>query len=110
MRASDLNHAAGPGNDGQSEAVQPGNCGYQVQAEPEPWRVSRFIGAVETSKHGVTLVFAYTGAGILDAHNAFALAGKQSDFHPPSAGSEFDRVIDEVGDGLDQQIPIPVSG
>jgi hypothetical protein len=90
--------------------VQPCDRGDQIQPESQAWRVSCFLGPVETPQDGLAFDFAYTRAGILDSHNALAAAGNQADFDPPSPGGEFDGIIDEVGDSFDQQIPVTVSG
>jgi hypothetical protein len=41
------------------------------------------------------------------AHDAFSVATEQRDFHAASLRRKLDRVIDEVDDGLHQQVAVP---
>ena len=58
----------------------------------------------------MTLVFTYAGTSIFNAQDGFAVAGKQSDLHLPAGRRKLDGVVDEVGDCLDQQVPVTMCG
>src|SRR5258708_5735156 len=70
--------------------------------------MSYLIRPVKTSQDRVTLVFTDAGPRIFNPQDGFAVAGKQFDLHPPAGRGKFDGVVDEIGDRLDEQVPVAI--
>ena len=90
--------------DRQTKAVKLDDCRHQVEAEPKSRCAPQFFRSIEPLQDGITFGLADSRAGVLDADDAFGIAAQQRDFHPASGRCTFDRVVDEVDDGLDQQV------
>src|SRR5258705_13880928 len=86
--------------------MQPCDRADQVQAETQARGVSYLVRPVKAPQDGIALVFTDAGTGILDAQDGFAVTGKQFDLHLAASRRKFDGVVDEVGDRLDQQVPV----
>jgi hypothetical protein len=106
IRTNDLHPAAGSGEDRQPEAVQLDDRGHEIESEAQPRCISDLVGAIETPLHGRALVFVDPAAGIGHAHDGFAVTAQQRDIHRSAFGGELDGVVDQIGDGFDQEIPV----
>ena len=78
----------------------------RLRPRPDARRIADLVRPVETPQHSLALLFADARAGIRDAHDGFVVAAFQFDAHPAAFRRELDGVVDEVGDRLEQQIPV----
>ena len=79
---------------------------HEVETESDARRVTHLVGAIEAPQYGLALLFADAGAGIGHAHDGPAIIVQQAHIDPASVGRELDRIVDQVGERLDQQIPV----
>src|SRR6478672_6954319 len=101
-----LQPAAGARMNGKPEAVQLDDSYHEVETESDARRVTHLVGTIEAPQYGLALLFADAGAGIGHAHDGLAVIAQQAHIDSASVGRELDRIVDQVGDRLDQQIPV----
>src|SRR5258707_14319157 len=89
---------------GKPEAVQLDDSYHEVETESDARRVTHLVGTIEAPQYGLALLLADAGAGIGHAHDGPAIIAQQAHIDPASVGRKLDRVVDQVGDRLDQQI------
>src|ERR1700752_398664 len=106
VRTCNLQPATRPGMNCQREAVQLNDRSHEIEAKAHAWRASDLVGPVETAQHGLALLIADAGAGIADAHDGFIFAADQFNVDPAAFRRKLDGIVDEVGDRLEEEIPI----
>src|SRR6267378_5891320 len=92
--------------DHETKAVQLYDRRHQIQPKADARRTSDLVGTVETPQHGLALLLADAGAGIGHAHDGLAVATQQLDIHLAAFGRKLDGIVDEIGDRLQQEIPV----
>src|ERR1700754_2594018 len=106
VRTCNFQPATRPGMNGQREAVQLNDRSHEIEAKAHACRASDLVGPVETAQHGLALLIADSGAGIADAHDGFIVAAHQFNVDPAAFRRKLDGIVDEVGDRLEEEIPI----
>src|SRR3954468_8397066 len=104
--ANDLDPASRTGVDDQAKSMQLHDGRNQVQPEANARRVANLVRAIEPAQHGLLLLIADTGARIRHPQDGFTLTAQQLELDAAAPGRELDGVVDEVGDRLQQQVPI----
>src|SRR6266481_8987407 len=106
VRTNDFHPAARPGMNGQPEAVQLYDRSHKIEAKAHAWRASDLVGTIEAPQHGLPILFADAATGIADPHDGFIVAACQLNVDPAAFGRKLDGIVDEVGDRLEQEIPV----
>src|SRR4029079_13799162 len=104
--ARDLRDAAGARRNPELESVQLDDGADQAEAESQPRVAAAFLRAIETPADEVLLAFQYARTAVAHAHDGIVALAQKVDFDAAAFRREFHRVVDEVGDGFEQQIAV----
>src|SRR4029077_1096289 len=66
------------------------------------------VRTVEAPRHERTFVGRNSRSGVADAHDSVVAVTKQTQFDPPALRSKLHRIIDKIGNGLEQKIAVTV--
>src|SRR6186713_1108162 len=106
IRANDLHPAARAGVDDQAKSVQFDDGRNQIEPKADAGRAANLVGAIESAQHRFMFLFADSWTRIRHAQDGLVLAAQQLELDAAAPGRELDSVVDEVGNRLQQQVPI----
>jgi hypothetical protein len=92
--------------DRETKAVQLYDRGHQAKAQSDSRRIPDLVGAVETPQYRLTLMLADAATGVGHPHDGFVIVTRQLYGDLAALRGKFDGVVDEVRDGLEQEIPV----
>jgi hypothetical protein len=92
--------------DQQPEVVELDDRRHEVQAQTDAGRIPNLVGAIEASQHGFGLLLADTRPRIAHTHHRFLVATCQGDLDTASFWSELEGIVDQIGDGFEQEIAV----
>src|SRR6202035_3070249 len=104
--AGNFHRATGASGNVKTEAMQFDDRGNHAQAEAQAFDVSAFVRAIEALGDGFPLCLGDAGSRVTHADDGLALRLKQCELHAPAFGSEFHGVVDQIGNGLEQQVAV----
>jgi len=104
--AGDLRHASGAGRNGEPEAVQFGDGRDEAEAKTQPRVAAAFIGTVEASRDEIAFGGSDARSIVADTHDAFVAHASKAHLDAAAFGGEFHRIVDEIGNGLEQEVTV----
>src|SRR3954465_10810705 len=110
IRAGNFHLATRSGADRQAEAVQLYNRSDKIETKADTRRISYLVGAIKSPQHGFPFLFSDAAAGIGDANHGVAAVTEQLDAHHAAFRRKFNRVVDQIGNRLDQQVTVAAHG
>ncbi len=90
--------------------MQVGNHTNQTQPQPVTWNMLGQGGAIEALENRAALLFGDPRARVGNLDDDHSNVLRDGKTHFAAYGREFDRVIDQVGNQIAQQIPIAPHG
>src|SRR5271154_5425342 len=86
--------------------MRPRHRGHDAKAKAVAGRATALLRAVEALEYKVALIRGDSGSVVRNLEDGAALAGVGADPHQASLASVLDCVVDQIGDRIEEKVPI----